>query len=52
LRRGLRSIGMGGVPDMQKPGSTPGQGRGSAANQWVNWTELDFNTVHANDFRF
>jgi hypothetical protein len=23
LRRGLRSIGMGGVPDMQKPGSTP-----------------------------
>jgi hypothetical protein len=52
LRRGLRSIGMGGVPDMQKPGSTPGQGRRSAANQWVNWTELDFNTVHANDFRF
>jgi hypothetical protein len=30
----------------------PGQGRGSAANQWLNWTELDFNTVHANDFRF
>jgi hypothetical protein len=23
LRRGLRSIGMGGAPDMQKPGSTP-----------------------------
>jgi hypothetical protein len=53
LRRGLHSIGMGGVPDMQNTTVYPlTKAEDPPANQWVNWTELDFNTVHANDVRF
>jgi hypothetical protein len=44
---------MGGVPDMQNTTVYPlAKAEDPPANQWVNWTELDFNTVHANDVRF
>jgi hypothetical protein len=44
---------LGGVPDMLKTKIYPlANADDPPDNEWVNWTEFSFNTVHANDFSF
>jgi hypothetical protein len=44
---------LGGVPAMKQTRIYPlAQADGPEENEWIDWTDLAFNTVHANDFSF